>query len=69
MEAQRLGPHTHQAHEAAVEQALAERDLDAVHAAVAVWKNEHEAMDWPQLTRWDYYVYVLEREMLAKAGG
>jgi len=68
-DALRLGPHTHAAHEALVEQALAERDLEAARAAVAVWKSEHPAMDWPQLTRWDYFVYQLAREVAAESGG
>ncbi len=65
-EALRLAPHTHEAHEAAVEQALAERDLEAASAAVSVWKSEHSAMDWADLTRWDDSVSQLERELSAE---
>jgi len=67
-EALRLAPHTHEAHEAAVEQALAERDVEATRAAVSVWKSEHSAMDWVDLTRWDYFAYQLERELSAGEG-
>jgi len=65
-EALRLAPHTHEAHEAAVRQALAERDPEAARAAVGVWKSEHSAMDWVNVTRWDYFVYQLERELSAE---
>ena len=65
-EALRLAPHTHEAHEAAVEQALAERDLAAASAAVSVWKSEHSAMDWADLTRWDDSVSQLGRELSAE---
>ena len=65
-EALRLAPHTHEAHEAAVEQALAERDMEATRAAVSVWKSEHSAMDWADLTRWDDSVSQLERELSAE---
>jgi len=68
-EALRLGPHTHQAHETAVEQALAERDLEAAQAAVAVWKREHSTMSLDQVNRWDGVVDRLAEELSGESGG
>ena len=68
-EALRLAPHAHWAHEASVEQALAERSLDAARAAVAVWKSEHSAMDPIDVNRWDALIDELASELAAESGG
>ena len=68
-EALQLGPHTHEAHEAAVEQALAEKDLQAARAAVAVWKREHPRMGPDQLNRWDARVDRLAEELAGESSG
>ena len=55
-------------HAALIQQALAERDLDAARTAVLVWKTEHPKMDEASLNKWDESVEILAEE-LATGGG
>jgi len=64
----RLGPELFRTHAALIQQALAERDLDAARTAVLVWKTEHPKMDEASLNKWDESVEILAEE-LATGGG
>jgi hypothetical protein len=68
-EALRLGPHTHEAHARAVEQAFVEKDLDAVRLAVERWKTEHPNQDQAAIDRYDTRVDALAAELAAKGPG
>jgi hypothetical protein len=68
-EALRLGPHTHEAHARAVEQAFLEKDLEAVRAAVERWKTEHPKQDQGTIDRYDGRVEELAAELAARGAG
>jgi len=68
-EALRLGPHTHEAHARAVEQAFLEKDLDAVRFAVERWKTEHPNQDRAVIDQYDARVEALAAELAGKGRG
>jgi O-antigen ligase len=68
-EALRLGPHTHEAHARAVEQAFVEKDLAGVRFAVERWKTEHPNQDQTLIDRYDTRVEALAAELAGKSPG
>jgi hypothetical protein len=65
----RLGPHTHEAHAQAVEQALREKDLPSARAAVQIWKSEHPNQGAETVNRYDFRVEALAAELAGKGSG